>query len=432
VVAGGGPVVVGDGEAEHEDGHHEESEQLDGESSDDVDERDGEPVPRDGAAERDERLRAGDAEHLLERAHGVGLGDPVDGREDVLLEQVLAVEGDVEQEPGGGGADEVEAVAARELPGEEAEGVALGGDHLVQLLLLVDDLRVEHLGHVGRGLLGVLGHQRGVARRLGHLHPPVVGEQRRQGAEHEDDAPHEVGLRHGGVEVVVLVRRGRVPGAERGGDDERDNATGEDAEALHGEDGGDEGAAGLLVGVLGHDGGGQRVVAADAEPEPEAEEAERGHDTRGGVAEGEARRDGADDHEHERHPVDALAAELVAEPAEEELAGERAAEGDAVDRGGDVGRERAGVVLAGVRVVDAAQQLGDEGDAEEVVGVGEEAHAGHDDGREVVPLRLGRVQRAEHLQAVSPARHGGWMDASCPCPSLFVRLGGFGRCLEGA
>jgi hypothetical protein len=27
----------------------------------------------------------------------------------------------------------------------------------------------------------------------------------------------------------------------------------------------------------------------------------------------------------------------------------------------------------------------------------------------VVPLRLGRVQRAEHLQAVAPARHGGWM-----------------------
>jgi hypothetical protein len=407
VVAGRGPVVVGDGEAEHEDGHHEEAEQLDGEAADDVDERDGEPVARDGAAERDERLGAGDAEHLLQRAHGVGLGDPVDAGEDVLLEQVLAVEGDVEQEPRGGGADEVEPVAARELPGEEAEGVALGGDHLVQLLLLVDDLRLEHPGHVGRGLLGVLGHERGVARRLGHLHPPVVGEHRRRGAQDEDDAPHVVGLRHGGVEVVVPVRRGRVPRAEGGGDDERDNAAGEDAEALHGEDGRDEGAAGLLVGVLGHDGRRQRVVPADAEPEPEAEEAERGHDPRGRVAEREARRDGADDHEHERHPVHALAPELVPEPAEEELAGQRAAEGDAVDSRGDVGRQRARVVLAGVRVVDAPQQLGDEGDAEEVVGVREEAHAGDDDGREVVPLRLRRVQRAEHLQAVPAARHGG-------------------------
>uniref|UniRef100_A0A804PB30 Uncharacterized protein n=1 Tax=Zea mays TaxID=4577 RepID=A0A804PB30_MAIZE len=109
----------------------------------------------------------------------------------------------------------------------------------------------------------------------------------------------------------------------------------------------------------------------------------------------------------ERHPVHALAPQLVAQPAEEELPRQRAAEGHAVDRRRDVGRQRPGAVLAGVRVVDAAQQLGDEGDAEEVVGVREEAHAGDDDGREVVPLRLRRVQRAQHLQAVSPARHGG-------------------------
>jgi hypothetical protein len=45
-----------------------------------------------------------------------------------------------------------------------------------------------------------------------------------------------------------------------------DDDASEDAESLHGEDGGDEPAAGLLVGVLGHDGGAERVVAADAEP----------------------------------------------------------------------------------------------------------------------------------------------------------------------
>ncbi len=49
-------------------------------------------------------------------------------------------------------------------------------------------------------------------------------------------------------------------------------------------------------------------------------------------------------------------------------------------------------------VVDAAQQLGDEGDAEEVIGVGEEPHSGHHDGREMVPLRLGHVQGVEHLK----------------------------------
>ncbi|RZS15121.1 hypothetical protein BHM03_00046914, partial [Ensete ventricosum] len=118
---------------------------------------------------------------------------------------------------------------------------------------------------------------------------------------------------------------------ERGGDRDGHHPAGEDAEALHGEDGGDERAAGLLIGVLRHDGGGAGVVAADAKAEPEAEEAEGGHYALGGVAEGETRGDGAEDHEHEGHAIGALAAQLVAQPAKEELTGEGADEGDAID-----------------------------------------------------------------------------------------------------
>ncbi|CAL9046609.1 unnamed protein product [Musa banksii] len=395
VVALGGPVVIGDGQAEHEDGHEEESHDLDGEPADDVDEGHGEPVARNGAAERDERLRPGDPEHLLDGIHGRRLGNPVDGAEDVLLEQVLAVEGDVEEEPGGGGADEVEAVAAGKLSGEEAEAVGLlpGG-----FVLLHHDLHLEDLRHVGGRLLRVLGHQGGVPRGLGHLHPPVIRQGRREGAKHEDYTPNVVGLRHGGAGTVDGIGR-RVEAALEGGrNDDRDDAAGEDPEALHGEDGGDEGAASLLVGVLRHDGGGEGVVATDAESEPEAEEAEGGHDALGGVAKGEPGGDGADNHHRKGHAVDFLPAELIPEPPEEELAGEGAAEGDAVHGRGHVGRERAGGGRAGVKVVYAAEELGDEGDAEEVVGVGEEAHAGDDDGREMVPLRLGDVESVEHLE----------------------------------
>jgi hypothetical protein len=142
-------------------------------------------------------------------------------------------------------------------------------------------------------------------------------------------------------------------------------------------------------------------------PKPEAEEAERGHDAVRRVPEREARRDGADHHEDQSEPVDALPAQLVAEPAEEELAREGAAKRDAVHRGGDVGRQRPRVGLGRVGVVDSAQQLGDERDAEEVVRVGEESHAGDDDCREVVPLRLGGVERVQHLELL--LRHGfGW------------------------
>ena len=51
-----------------------------------------------------------------------------------------------------------------------------------------------------------------------------------------------------------------------------------------------------------------------------------------------------------------------------------------------------------VVVVDAAQELGDCGDAEEIVGVCEEAHPCDHYGCEMVPLRLGFVQCRQHLQ----------------------------------
>ncbi|TVU48355.1 hypothetical protein EJB05_07989 [Eragrostis curvula] len=76
-----------------------------------------------------------------------------------------------------------------ELRREEAKCVA-GSDRLFLL-----DILLEHHGHVSRGLLGVAGDERRVTRRLGHLHAPVVCERGGDGAEHEDDTPHVVGLR---------------------------------------------------------------------------------------------------------------------------------------------------------------------------------------------------------------------------------------------
>uniref|UniRef100_A0A804LDS5 Phosphate transporter protein9 n=1 Tax=Zea mays TaxID=4577 RepID=A0A804LDS5_MAIZE len=411
-----GPVLVRHPEREHEHGHHEEAHDLDPEPAHDVDEADGEPVARDGAAERDQRLGARDAVHLLDGVHGPRRRYPPDLGEDVLLEEVLAVEGDVQQEPRAAGGQQVEAMAPEELRREEAPCV--GADHLaLHLLILFLDLLLEHLGHVGRGLLRVAGDERRVPRRLGHLHAPVVGERGRDGAEHEDDAPDIVGLRDERRLGVHEVGRGRERVPERRRDGERHDGAEEDAEPLHGEHGGDEGAAGLLVGVLGHDGGAQRVVAADAEAEPEAEEAERGDDALGRMPEREAGRDGAEHHEDEGEAVDALAAELVAEPAEEELSRQRAAEGDAGHGGRHVGREAAGVLGGGVGVVDAAEELGHERDTEQIVCVGEEPHAGDDDRHEMVPLCLGLVECGQHVELAS--RH--CVSRALPSPMLLAR-----------
>ena len=83
-----------------------------------VDERDGEPVARDGAAESDESLSSGDGVDFVDGVHCLGRGDPSYGAVDVFLEEVAAVVGNVEEEPCGGCADEVEAVTASEFFGE--------------------------------------------------------------------------------------------------------------------------------------------------------------------------------------------------------------------------------------------------------------------------------------------------------------------------
>lgn len=54
--------------------------------------------------------------------HCFGGGNPSDCSVDVFLEEIAAVIGDVEEEPCGGCAEEVEAVTASEFGGEQAEG----------------------------------------------------------------------------------------------------------------------------------------------------------------------------------------------------------------------------------------------------------------------------------------------------------------------
>ena len=116
------------------------------------------------------------------------------------------------------------------------------------------------------------------------------------------------------------------------------------------------------------------------------EEAEGGHDGLRLTTEGETGGDRADDHDHESHAIDALPAHLVTEPAEEELAGEGTAEGDTIDSSRDIGGQGPGLERGRVSVVDAAEQLRDERDAEEIIGICEEAHPSNQNCCEMVPL----------------------------------------------
>lgn len=212
-------VVVIQGQDEHEEGHEEEAAQLDDPSADDVHKGNCEPVAGHGGAEGDESLRARYSENFLERTHCFGRWEPADGREHVLLEQVLGVEGYVEEEPCAGGAEELQTVSLGELGGEEGilpicthsnmETVKLiHGEQLMEKSYLLFELdRVEnarpaklltgcgiedwgalmnlaeiHLqnpAHINSGLLVVLGNQCGVSGSLRHLHAVVEGQESR-------------------------------------------------------------------------------------------------------------------------------------------------------------------------------------------------------------------------------------------------------------
>ncbi|BAS73511.1 Os01g0657250 [Oryza sativa Japonica Group] len=239
-------VVVQDAHRQHEHGHHEETDQLDHVPAHLVDESDGDPVAGEGAEESDEERGLGYLEHLRESVDFGSAADQAHSREDVLLGQVLAVEGDVKEEPRGRRADEVQAVAPGEL--HRQERVVVGRVELGQLLLLGLYLDRQHLLHVVRRLLRVAIDDRRVPRRLRHLHPPVEGRQRRERADHQDDAPHVVSRGHLPREVMVpLVRRRLVVGEEDARDDHGHEPREDDADALHGEHRGDERAARLLV-----------------------------------------------------------------------------------------------------------------------------------------------------------------------------------------
>ena len=115
------------------------------------------------------------------------------------------------------------------------------------------------------------------------------------------------------------------------------------------------------------------------------------------MSERETRGYRAKDHDHQRHTVNFLPPELITKPPEKELTGEGPTEGNAVDGGGNVGRESPRHLGAWNVVVNAAEELCNERDAKEIVSVGEESHSGDYNRREMVPLGLGYIKCIQHL-----------------------------------
>lgn len=113
--------VVGDGDDNVANGHEQKSQDLDSDSTKAIDEEDGDPVARNGGTDSDDGLESGFIEGLMVNVIG---GILVVGKElgvDFGLEEVAAVEDNVDKEPRGGACKEVSAMATKELVGKERE-----------------------------------------------------------------------------------------------------------------------------------------------------------------------------------------------------------------------------------------------------------------------------------------------------------------------
>ncbi|WVY96023.1 hypothetical protein V8G54_028174 [Vigna mungo] len=115
-----GPVVIGNCKSKHEDSHKEEPHQLNGKSSYDINEGHSEPISRNCTAESNEGLSPCNSENLLKRIHGLCWRNPTNCAEYILLEQILAVECNVKQEPCACSSKQMKSVAIRKFLGEQS------------------------------------------------------------------------------------------------------------------------------------------------------------------------------------------------------------------------------------------------------------------------------------------------------------------------
>ena len=186
---------------------------------------------------------------------------------------------------------------------------------------------------------------------------------------------------------------------EYGRRDYGDGCTGQDSYSLHAEHGGDECPSRLLIRILRHDGRRQWIISPNAHSQPETEEAKSTHHGLGRVSKRHTRSDRGQNHEQQGPSIHPLPPELVTEPSKQELSTQSTTKRHTVDSSRDIWWQSPRLPCQGVVVVQSSQQTRDGGNNKEIVSVSEEPHPRDDDRLEMVPLRLGFVERTENVNS---------------------------------
>nr|POE48707.1 hypothetical protein CFP56_38803 [Quercus suber] len=411
--------VVGETHDAEQDGEDGETHQLNRLATDGVDERDGNPVARDGTGTDEDEVTDGNI--VVDLVHVVA-ARIADGREDGGVVETDAVERNVEEEPRARCSKQDLAVLPLAVVGDEVAERSLRDDDLRSRLahgLDARDLVGDTLGgsgqvglDVGTTLDDVPGDIEGVAGSLGDGEAVVEGDAAGDGTEADDDTPHLVDRDTAHAAAVGLGRdgahlQGRLERAlEPSRDDEGDDAGAELTETLHGEDGAHHGPAPFGGRELGSDDGGQRVVWAagqravhsdvltrswcssltttDTDTHEHTPEDDDTDDGDGGRVGGQRLGEGGEDDEDELETVHALTTDDVGQRAKTDLPQDGSTGRRDLDGGVGVGGDHAGLG-GGVVPVDDTQHGGDKTDGEDVVGVGEETDASDGNGTNVVP-----------------------------------------------
>lgn len=377
--------VVGESEDAEEDAGHDETDDLDADTTEALDGEDGGPVTGDGTEENDDDLTDG----------GVPAGGPVvtldtgkvDGRQDERVVQTDTVEGNIKSEPGHGGTEKnLEVLPLGEVGAEVGEG-ALGGsgvgnDGISSIILGLEVVAVllEDGCNIALSLVEVVLDIQDVTGGLGDGQAEVDGDEGRQASETNEDTPDV-------VEVVDIGLDGGLEGSE---ENDSDDTGGEVTESLHSKDSGHHGTATVGGGELGGDDGRKGVVTTDTDTDNDTPDNQSSRERENITVSRESLTEGSNNNNHQLDTVHALASQAIGKGTESDLTEEGS------DRGSDLDTK---IQIRGEStiVVDHAQHGGDEVDGEQIVGIGEETDTGDQTGADVEPAKLGIVDLGKCL-----------------------------------
>lgn len=393
--------VVPESHDTEDDGKEDETHQLNWLTSNSVDERNGDPVTRNGAsADNDDVTDSSVVEDLVDV---VSTRVANSGKNDSVVERDT-VESNIEKEPRTSSSEKnlsilPLAVVAPEV-GEgwlwNGEGVGVVADGLDtgnlvwNTLWLVVQVRLD----VGTGLDDITGDIESVTRSLWNGKTVVKSNATWNGTHSDDDTPHLVNGKTADTTALADVWSGHKRLAETSSDNEGDDTGTELTKTLHGEDGTHHGTSPAGSSELRGNDRGKWVVTTNTDTHENTPENDDTDDGDGWRSRGESLGEGCENDEDKLKTVHALTTDLVSEPTETELTNDGTTRGSDLDGSVGGGRNLSWVLL-GVDPVNNTKHVGHETNGEDVVGIGEETGTSDENGTNVVPTELGLVDLSE-------------------------------------